>query len=108
MPLLEAARPWFVLAVKPQHEKAVAEQLRAKSLETYLPLYRARRQWSDRIATVDMPLFPRYVFCRSTFEDRLKVLRVSGVQSIVSFGGKPCPIDHREIENIQTMCSSGL
>src|ERR1035441_3489792 len=65
---------WFALVVKPQHEKAVAEQLQAKALEHYLPLYRARRRWSDRMKAVDLPLFPRYVFCRFGFEERLKVL----------------------------------
>jgi transcription antitermination factor NusG len=103
----EPVRPWYALTVKPQHEKAVAQQLRAKSLEEYLPLYRARRRWSDRIATVALPLFPRYVFCRFTFDDRLKVLQTLGVRSIVSCSGKPCPIDDREIAAIKAMSSSG-
>jgi len=103
----QAARAWYALTVKPQHEKAVAEQLHAKSLEEYLPLYRARRRWSDRIATVALPLFPRYVFCRFTFDDRLKVLRTPSVLAILSCNGKPCPIDDREIAAIKAMSSSG-
>ena len=105
--LSQAARPWYVLTAKPQHEKAVAGQLRARSLEEYLPCYRSRRRWSDRIAEVELPLFPQYIFCRFTFEDRLKVMQTLSVRSIVSFGGKPCPVDHREIERIQAMCASG-
>ena len=105
--LTEAPRPWYALTVKPQHERAVAEQLRSKSLEEYLPLYRARRRWSDRIATVELPLFPRYVFCRFSFAERLKVLQILSVRSIVSCCGKPCVIDHREIATIQAMTSSG-
>src|ERR1039458_584693 len=99
--ILLTTQCWFVLTVKPQHEKAVAEQLRAKSLEEYLPLYQARRRWSDRVATVELPLFPRYVFCRFSFENRLQVLQTPSVSSIVSFGGKPCPVEHREIETVQ-------
>jgi transcription antitermination factor NusG len=99
--------PWYVLTVKPQHERAVAQQLRAKSLEEYLPLYKVTRRWSDRVATVELPLFPRYVFCRSTFEDRLKVLQILSVTSIVSFGGKPCGVDPAEIQKIQSMLASG-
>jgi transcription antitermination factor NusG len=100
-------RPWHVLMVKPQHEMAVAEQLRAKDVEEYLPLYTVRRRWRDRIATLSLPLFPRYVFCRSAFEDRLKVLQVLSVTSIVSFGGKPSPVADEEIETIKAMVSSG-
>jgi transcription antitermination factor NusG len=99
---------WYALTVKPQHEKAVADQLRAKSLESYLPLYRARRRWSDRTKTIDLPLFSRYVFCRFNFEARLKVLRISSVVSIVGFGGKPCPIPDHDIETIQAVVGSGL
>ena len=103
----ETSRPWYVLAVKHQHEKAVAEQLRVKDVEEYLPLYRAQRRWSDRTAVVELPVFPRYLFCRFTFAERMKVLQVLSVNSIVSFGGRPCPVDQREIETIRAICSSG-
>jgi len=99
---------WYALTVKAQHEKAVADQLRAKALESYLPLYRARRRWSDRTKTIEMPLFSRYVFCRFNFEARLKVLQVSSIVSIVGFGGKPCPIPDHEIQTIQAVVGSGL
>jgi len=99
---------WFALTVKPRHEKSVAEQLTGRLLEGFAPTYRARRRRPDRIATLDLPLFPGYVFCRSRFEDRLKVLRLSSVTSIVSFGGKPCPVPDEEIRAVQAMVASGL
>lgn len=82
---------WYALTVRPQHEKAVADQLQAKALESYVPLYRARRRWSDRSKTIELPLFSRYTFCRFSFEQRLRVLQTPSVVSIVGFGGKPCP-----------------
>ena len=99
---------WYALTVKSQHEKAVAEQLQTRALESYLPLYRARRRWSDRVKTIDLPLFSRYVFCRFDFENRLKVLSISSIISIVGFGGKPGPIPDHEIETIQAVVGSGL
>jgi transcription antitermination factor NusG len=99
---------WYALTVKPQHEKAVAEQLEAKALESYVPLYRARRRWSDRTKVVELPLFSRYVFCRFGFEERLKVLQISSVNQIVGFGGHPCPIDDRVIHDLKTVVGSGL
>jgi transcription antitermination factor NusG len=98
---------WFALVVKPQHERAVAEQLRAKSLENYVPLARARRRWSDRMKTLDVPLFPRYVFCRFAFEQRLSALRTVGVTSVVSFAGEPARIPDEEIAGVRMMVDSG-
>ena len=99
---------WFALVVKPQHEKAVAEQLQAKALEHYLPLYRARRRWSDRTKAVELPLFPRYVFCRFGFEQRLKVLSTPSIVCIVSFGGKPAPVSETELDAVRALVGSGL
>ena len=99
---------WFALHVKPRHEKAVENQLEARSLEGYSPCYSARRHWSDRVKAVELPLFPRYVFCRFTFEERLKVLSIPSVVSIVGFGGVPCPISDTDIETVKSMVASGL
>ncbi len=99
---------WFALAVKPRHEKAVAERLLARSLESYAPVYRERRRWSDRVRTVELPLFPRYVFCRFSFADRLKVISIPSVQSVVGFGGEPAPVQDAEIDSVKTLVGSGL
>ena len=88
---------WFALVVKPKHEARVAEQLSYKSLGVYVPKYSVRRQWSDRTKILTLPLFPRYVFCRFTFEDRLKVMSVPSVVSIVKFGRNPCPVSEDEL-----------
>jgi transcription antitermination factor NusG len=99
---------WFAITVKPQHEKSVAERLSARSLQSYVPLYRERRRWSDRVQIVELPLFSRYVFCRFSTPDRAKVLGTPSIQSIVGFGGKPAPVGDEEIEALQAMVGSGL
>ena len=99
---------WYALTARPQHEKTVAEQLRAKGLESYLPSYRAKRRWSDHVKTVNLPLFTQYVFCRFGHEERLRVLQVASVVSIVSFGGVPCPVNEQEVEALKAVVGSGL
>ena len=99
---------WYALTVKPQHEKSVADQLEAKSLESYLPLYRAKRRWSDRVKVIELPLFPRYVFCRFDFENRMKILQIASINKIVGFGGQPYPIDDQIIHDLKTIVGSGL
>jgi transcription antitermination factor NusG len=99
---------WYALTVKPQHEKSVVSQLEAKSLESYLPLYRAKRRWTDRVKVVELPLFSRYVFCRFSFEERLKVLQITSINKIVGFGGQPYPVEDQVIQDLKLVVGSGL
>ncbi len=100
--------PWYALAVRPRHERAIAKSLRSKGLEEFSPLYRTRRRWCDRIKELETELFPGYVFCRFSYDQRLLVLNTPGVTSIVGFGTRPVPVDDREIEAIRAVVASGL
>jgi transcription antitermination factor NusG len=99
---------WFALTAKPRHEKVVAENLRVQGLESFLPLYRTRRQWTDRVQSVDLPLFPGYVFCRFAYASRLGVLNTPGVISMVGFSGTPATVTDDEILRIRAIQTSGL
>ncbi len=103
-----ATEHWYVLMVKPQHERTVAAHLAAKGIEEYAPMYIARRQWSDRVKQVAMPLFPGYVFCKTSLDCRTAVLQTTGVLGMVSFGGVPAPVPESELFAIMRMTSSGL
>src|SRR3989442_12113393 len=92
---------WYALTVKTQHEEAYAAGLRNQGLEEFLPLYRSRRRWSELIKELDLPLFPRYVFCCFPYEARVAVLRTPGVTSIVRFGRVATPIADREIASLK-------
>jgi transcription antitermination factor NusG len=98
---------WFAVAVKPRQEKLAARVLRDQGLEDYLPLFRARRRWSDRLKEVEAPLFAGYVFCRFALQDRAPVLRTPGVRSIVTFGGRPAPVSDAEIRALRQAVGSG-
>jgi transcription termination/antitermination protein NusG len=106
--LMSAADPWFALRVKTNYEKPVAAMLRGKGFEEFLPLQRTRRQWSDRVKVMDLPLFPGYLFCRLNLEDRMPLLTTPGFLYIVGIGRKPEPVDEREILAIQSVLRSGL
>ena len=104
----ENAVQWYAVRVRSQHEDMVERHLRARGLESFLPLYSQRRRWSDRFKVVDFPLFPGYVFCRFDPTNRLPVLSVPGVVHLVGTGKNPTPIDELEIEAIQTAVGSGF
>jgi transcriptional antiterminator RfaH len=109
----EAARPsgdlpWFAARVKSNYEKAVSAILRGKGFEEFLPMYRARRRWSDRIKVIDLPLFPGYLFCRLDLNKRLPLLTTPGFLYLVGKGKAPEPVDENEVMAIQTVVRSGL
>jgi len=107
-PAADERQQWFALRVRPRAEKVVAEALRGKSYEEFLPLHRERRRWSDRVAEVELPLFPGYVFSRFDVRKRLPVLTIPGVMLVVSSGKVPQPIDDSEIEALQILAKSRL
>ena len=105
---VEATHPWFAVRVRSNFEQMTAAALRGKGYEEFLPVYRARRRWSDRLKEVDCPLFPGYVFCRFDVENRLPVLVTPGVISILGMGKTPVPLDEGEIEAVRVIVRSGL
>jgi transcription antitermination factor NusG len=99
---------WYALQVRTKHERIVAEFLRGKGYEWFLPLYKTRKFWSDRIKEVDMPLFPGYLFCRFDAQKRLPILTTPGVIQVVGYKRQPVAVDENEIKAIQTLVASGL
>jgi len=77
-------------------------------MEPFLPLYAARRRWSDRIRELQLPLFPGYVFCRFNPHSRTPVLSTPGVFGIVRFGQNLAGVDPHEISSLQHLMRSGL
>ena|SRR5947207_810978 len=99
---------WFALQLRSRFEKVVAMHLRGKGYEEYLPLYSSRRKWSDRVKEIELPLFPGYIFCKFDITDRLPVIMIPGVMSLVGFGGVPMPIPENEIAAVSRVVASGL
>jgi transcriptional antiterminator NusG len=89
---------WYAAHIRSRHEKRVAEQLSERGVSSFLPLYSSARRWSDRIAKVDLPLFPGYLFVHIPLTERLKVLEVPGIVGLVSSRQEPVPLDESEIE----------
>jgi len=78
-------KPWIALVVRPRAERNAQRGLTNVGIETFVAWRGLRRRWSDRVKTIEQNLLPGYVFCRSTFEERMIVLRQPGVQSMVRF-----------------------
>jgi transcription antitermination factor NusG len=101
--------PWYALRIQSRLASLASTTLRGKGYEEFLPLYRSRRRWSDRIKEIQLPLFPGYLFCRFDVGDRLMpILTTPGVVGIVGAGKIPVPVDLDEIEAVRAILRSGL
>jgi transcription antitermination factor NusG len=99
---------WFALRVKSHCEKTVAAVAHNKGFEAFLPTYVSCRRWSDRLKSIELPLFPGYLFCRMEPQHRFPLLTIPGVLQIVGIGKTPTPIEDHEIDTIRSIILSGL
>jgi transcription antitermination factor NusG len=99
---------WYAAYTCAHHEKRVAEQLGARAVEHFLPLYLSVRRWKDRRVELDMPLFPSYVFVHLGLGEYMRVLEVPSVARLVGFNGVPAPLPEDEIETLKRGLQGGL
>lgn len=99
-------KAWYAARVRAKGEARASLELSARGFETFLPVCRMQRRWSDRLKTLEIPIFPGYLFCRFQAGERIRVLEAPAVIDVVGCGGSPIPLDDAEIEAIQTMAAS--
>jgi transcription antitermination factor NusG len=94
-------KKWFAVYTKPRWEKKVHRLLQEQGLESYCPLNKVHRKWSDRIKMVEEPLFKSYVFVRIGENGKTEVRTINGVVNFVYWLGKPAIIKDKEIDTIK-------
>lgn len=92
---------WCAIYTTARHEKVVARQLKERCIESFLPLYRSWHRWQDRRKLVELALFPSYVFAKIAVAEKLRVLQISGVVSLVSFGGQLAVLPEHQIDALR-------
>jgi len=98
---LREVKKWYAVYTKPRWEKKIHKLFNEKGLESYCPLNKIRRKWSDRIKIVEEPLFKSYVFVKAAEEEKTKVRSTNGVLNFVYWQGKPAIIKEKEIDVIK-------
>jgi transcription antitermination factor NusG len=98
---------WYAAHTSANHEERVAERFVTRGVEHFLPTYPSVRRWKDRRVTLQLPLFPGYVFVRLALRDRLSVVQIPGVARLVGFGGAPTALPEQEIDALRAGLASG-
>jgi transcription antitermination factor NusG len=96
---------WYAVWSRSRHEKMVASALTNVGVTTFLPLVSEMHRWSDRRKSVDVPLFPGYVFVQipNSAEAQLQVLKTSGVVQFVGNRQGAVPIQDKEINDVRAV-----
>jgi transcription antitermination factor NusG len=74
---------WHVLYLRPRCEKKMAEHCRILDLKYYLPLRSQTKVYQRRKVTVEMPVFPGYIFAAFDREGRVGLLRTNNIVRIL-------------------------
>lgn len=99
---------WYALYTCSRHEKQVAAQLQQRDIEFFLPVYASVRRWKDRRVTLQLPLFPGYVFVHTFLQRRLEVLNVPGTVRFVAFNGRPVALPESDLLRLRSGLDQGL
>jgi len=105
---METIKKWHALYTKPQWEKKVADLLSAKDIQSYCPVNRVYRQWSDRKKMVTVPLFTGYVFVNIDERRQVAVRSTAGVINFVYWLNKPAVIQDNEITLIKKFLNENV
>jgi transcription antitermination factor NusG len=97
---------WYALYTRPRAEKLVFQRLVEESIETFLPLQKTYRMWSDRKKLVEKPLLTSYIFVKTNKKNFPRVYKTNGVVKFVSFEGQPVSIPQNQIDNLRLLINS--
>lgn len=99
---------WYAIRTRSRHEKMVRDRLGGMGIEHFLPIVMRMSRWKDRKVEVAFPLFPGYCFARFPWQEKLRILMISGVVNIVGRGVRPEVVTDEEIESIKALMGSSL
>ena len=97
---------WYALYTRPRAEKLVFNRLIEEGIETFLPLQKTYRMWSDRKKLVEKPLLTSYIFVKTNKKCFPVVYKTTGVVKFVSFEGQPVSIPQNQIDNLRLLINS--
>ena len=112
-PEAEAPQPiedskWYAIYTRSRFEKKIHNALQKSGFQAFLPLVKEKRVWSDRIKTVQVPLLPSYVFVKACKVKFSEAYYLPGFVRFVSFEGKPCEIQEKEIRLLEKIVAHGF
>jgi transcriptional antiterminator RfaH len=105
-PKIKEEDKWYAVYTNPRAEKQVYNRLIESGIETFLPLQKTYRMWSDRKKLVEKPLLSSYIFVKTWSKFFPEVFKTPGVVKFVTFEGHPASIPQNQIDNLRLLINS--
>jgi transcription antitermination factor NusG len=99
--------PWLVLRTKSRHEHVVANVLQQKCVDNYLPKCKVTRSSRQRGRSLELPLFPGYVFVRPRVDQYAGMRYIRGSCGFVLAGGRPATLPQQELDAVKRLIDHG-
>jgi transcriptional antiterminator RfaH len=97
---------WYALYTRPRAEKLVFQRLVEEGIQTFLPLQKTYKMWSDRKKLIEKPLLTSYIFVKTNKKSFPRVYKTTGVVKFISFEGQPVSIPQNQIDNLRLLINS--
>lgn len=110
MLMMQAETPikkWYAIYTRSRAEKQIHELLLKAGIESYLPLRKVLKQWSDRKKWIEEPLFRSYIFVHISEAEYYNVLNTPGTVRFITFEGKAVAIPPQQIEAMKQFVNTG-
>jgi transcription antitermination factor NusG len=100
---------WYALYTRSRHEKHINGELDKRNIESFLPTRKVKRRWSDRIKTIEEPLFKSYIFVKAELPARkTDILKLKGAVKFVSAGTDPVSIEEKTIQSLRNIVGQDI
>lgn len=101
---------WFALLTRSNFEQTVHNTIVKKNIEAFLPRIKQKSIRKDRNLMIEKPLFPGYIFVKSSFEpaNQLQILKTMGAVRLLGNKSGPLAIPPSQIESLKIMTSTSM
>ena len=99
---------WYVLHTRSRFENVVNDGLAKKSFEVFLPKRTVRSRRKDRKVMLSVPLFPGYIFVKSSLKpaEHIEIVKTVGAVRLIGNKEGPVPVADEKIESLHIMVAS--
>ena len=99
---------WFALLTRSNFEQTVYASICLKKIEAFLPKMRKQSRRKDRKLMIETPLFPGYIFVRSTqaSSEQVRILKTIGAVRLLGSQKGPTPVPERQIQALKLLTSA--
>ena len=93
---------WFVAYSKSRNEFKAANYFDKCGINSYVPSYEEKREWSDRVKKIKVPAVSGYVFFELNKLDYNLVNLNPFIRNVLKQNGQPITITLKEIDTLKT------